>query len=237
MKSLAMLIIATFIFTCIFSQEKINGLGVFKIGQPISVVEDYARENKIKISTVDSYSDYSKYSIKKEPYIIEIKKNTDPKHKYDSPAEAPECEKSRVFIINGYSVADIQLKQLTLDFFNGSLYKIDANYDEKLVDALTVKYGEPETTKKVDSVTCLYNLTGNRVTKTSNTFTKTWKNNQIVTYASIGSYFNDKCKENFLSYVIISDTIVSRQENECSLTAMDLEDAKQKPKKENLKDL
>lgn len=237
MKSLSIILITFFTNSYAFSQEKIEGLGIFKIGQPLSVIEDYAHTNNLKIATITKWSDYSDYRAEKKPYVIEIKKDLDPKHKYDSPAEAPDCEKSRVFIINGYKVSDIQIKQLTLDFFEGSLYKIDAAYDQKLVDALVVKYGEPESSKKVDSVNCIYKLTGNQVTKTSSTFTKTWRNNQILTYATVGSYFNSKCEENYLSYVIVSDTIISKKENECAIEAIDREDAKQLPKKENLKDL
>lgn len=215
--------------------EKIEGIGVFKIGQPIEFLDQFANENNAKIAIVDSYKEEANFGGKSKIAIAELVKNKN--NKYDSPIEAPKCSLVRVFKISHYSVSGISFEKFTVSYYNDKLYEIETDYSDELRDALTVKYGEGKPSSRSKEVNCIYNLTGNKITKKEFSQTDTWNNGTINCYATISKYYSDKCEERFLSYITVIDTIISKKSTDCFLKESKEESKSKMPKKESLNDL
>lgn len=204
MKKLFFVFILYFLSTSIYSQLKINGFGKLKLDDPVTIVNQMGYE-VIPISTQDEYFSkvYKKYNSTK---IYELLPDTIQNYKISSSSLD---KRVRVFSIPKYPVTEkIEIKLVTLKFFNNKLIDIFCDLTIELTDALTTKYGEPKIKVEEEDHEFVNSYSGNSVTKTDKTFTSTWETNDlnISCTSLLKHYYNDKGEENFISFVHLYNT-------------------------------
>ena len=182
----------------IFSQSKIDGIGIFKINKTsIGVLASLIGEGYSLDTCNSSFtcSQYLAYGMK----IYEMVNDT------IKPDRAlPIIKDYRIFVIGEYKVSGINIKALELHFYNGILFKIKStNGDLELHMPLREKYnGKVEIAKK--EIICESRF-GN-FTKVETTITTTYRDDeQIKAFSVLRKYFDDKCEESSYTYTVISD--------------------------------
>lgn len=200
MKKIITIIFLTFSILS-FGQSKIEGIGKFKIKQlTVSSLNSLIKDEGLTKKTVSSSKEYFGLLRQKE-VIAEVFPDTI--KSYNSPPSSSYCHDTRVFLIPEIEISKIKLNEIILTFYNDTLVKINTKYGAEIVDALTIKYGEPYVTKRENIDECTDPLEG-KVSKPSKIFYQEWKNEDITCTAALGYYFNDKCENTIISYLNIS---------------------------------
>jgi hypothetical protein len=203
----------------IFSQDSIkpffNGFGLLKVNQTtISVIKELETilDTKTRVinSTEEEYqfgklldkieNSYSTTNEKNGIICIMIE---DSINKWKSPTNASSCNKVKTFKIGGYSVAGINIKNLTIKFYNDTLTEINCENTKELMEAIHLKYGEGE--KKIENkeIECTLSLTGNIIKYEETTLTEEWENNDIRAYEMNKKYYDSKCNPKYFHYLNI----------------------------------
>ena len=107
--------------------------------------------------------------------------------------------------VTKYTIADIEIPEIELTFFNDTLIKLKSNYTTKMSEALAYKYGKPETSNTSKKVSCVYKMTGNTVEMEEWSLTEDWTNENIKASGTMAKYYDDNCKDKFLTYFILED--------------------------------
>lgn len=178
------LFLLLFFSTALFGQNKIEGIGQFKL-------------KKTSIAFLDSLA--------KEKYFdkfVEISPDT--ADKYNSSPYAHLCKDARVFYIPEIKISEIKMKEMYLTFYKDTLISINTDWSEEIVEALELKYGSGELKKKDKEVKCTLNSTGETVTYTETMFYQYWENGNIKCTAALGDYHDSNCEKQTLSYIEIS---------------------------------
>ncbi|GAA4907012.1 hypothetical protein [Mucilaginibacter defluvii] len=186
MKRLLLSLTAILAYFNSFSQEKFTGIGVFKIGSDSSVVYNYAEEKCKKVKVISSIPVFDK------KYIAKISKGAadiivDP---------CPDVSEYRLAL---YEVAGMKLKNVELTFYKNKLIKFRSDYSTEVVNALDQKYGKSESTIKYDTASCVYQLTGITRKLVAKTYHNNRESDDIHFSAFVGSYYDDKCNEQYYS--------------------------------------
>ena len=156
-----------------FSQAKIEGIGRFTIGKAtVSLVQEIATETGIPVEIVDSNIKMEKLA---KSQIVEIKSKT-----------ALLCTHVRVFYMNNYKEADIELKSVYLFFEDNVLVKFTCYASSQLNSALESKYGEPEV-----EIIKLYS----DCNLDAKSFVITWTNGSIAAILSLLVSYDDNCQK------------------------------------------
>ncbi|GAB3539422.1 hypothetical protein [Spirosoma fluminis] len=168
------------------AQNKVEGLGPFKIGQTtITIIDDLAKEMRTKIQIIDSRNRFKAASGK----LYEIVNN--PKNPDESPSDAKLCSKARVFMVGSYKVADIKLEHIILTFLNDKLIYLRCDGSNTLDDAFDVKYGKSKLeAEQKPSANC---------GGLEKTYTRKWGNEDISATSYFASSRSYNCSE-FLYY-------------------------------------
>lgn len=192
-----------FTFTILFfsltisAQNKITGFGKLQLGMTVNDLPELSKAEKITSSDQYYRSVYKNTSRN----IYEVVCDTTEKYpqgSYDM--------RVREFQLGRYNVTEsIEVVDITLKFFNDTLYSIQIG-DNKLSDLLKTKYGEGDLTTKEEDHT-FQNGYGATFVKTDKTFRTTWKtdNKNINCSSVLMSWYNDRGKQNILSYTILED--------------------------------
>ncbi|MBG0514045.1 hypothetical protein [Elizabethkingia meningoseptica] len=190
----------TILFICIIycilipSQNKIlKGVGIFQI-------------NKTNISVIDSL----KNNGFKEEYCrsnYKCVRNT-ANDKYillplEDQIERPLINDHKVVWISHYTIADIDISDMKLEFYKDILYSIEINGVAELEEALQTKYFNVHS-KKYNTVSCtsMFGIIKKEGWMFTTNFTKDPK---IKSIAKNEKYYNDDCEERYLSYMLIYD--------------------------------
>ena len=240
MKKMKKLLLVTLLFAnTAFGQDKISGLGKFKLKvTTTSVTEEVAKELGTKLKVVNNFSDEIKYKNGK-PRIIELKVDTT--KEYDSPAYAHECLNVRVFNINEYTIANIKIKDIYLTFLNDTLVSINCYRNSELEEAFELKYGEPKKRKEEKEVKCTRTYTGTDVTYDvtykEKSYSSTWYNGDISCVCILSNYYDSECKEHYLSFCDLSVEGVRSKISSCdNKIKEEREERKKSQKKATLRD-
>lgn len=98
------------------------------------------------------------------------------------------------FISNSHKNEKTTYRCLRVKFLKGKLVKFSCDENTDLVDALTQKYGEPESTDSHIKFECIYNLTGITRTLIEYNYFKSWYNGPIIAFDYSGEKYDDHCK-------------------------------------------
>lgn len=211
--------ILLFAFTILFftiatsAQNKITSFGKLQLGMSVNEIPQLSKAKKA--STSDQYYKYVYNNISKNVYEIVC----DTTEKYPKGTYDPRV---REFQIGKYNVTEsIEIKDITLKFFNDKLYSIDTK-DSKLTDLLTAKYGDGTLTVKEEDHT-FQNGYGAKFVKTDKTFTTTWEtgNPNITCRSVLMSWYNDHGEQNIISFTILEDNSHIDEINKASTTIKD----------------
>lgn len=125
------------------SQNKIEGIGVFKIGKTkIKIINQILEEKKVELENFDNIkqSRWLKYRI--DFVVAELTPNiTDDKL---NPLLTCFCPDVRVFFIKEYKIAGINLLNIHLKFYKNTLIAFYCDSNDELQQSLTTNYGEPK---------------------------------------------------------------------------------------------
>lgn len=216
-------------------QTNIEGIGIFKIGKTdISIIEELKNELNVKVERTNNSSyQYSK-ELDSKKFILEFYADT--VNSYNSPVYSSVLSDVRIFEVRGYSVANIELKDLVLYFYKDTLYELKCDYSQELIDAVKLKYGEGQLESSEREVQCSSRLTGTYSLK-EQTFYTTWSNGLIHAVYTLSKYYDSKCEKKLLAYFIVSNSQLVTEIRELEDALKNLrKNADAEAKKKELKD-
>lgn len=230
-----MLLMLTYLPATMFGQDKIEGIGKFKLKKTTTAYLDtLVKEKDFDRETIKNYDDYFKLMYKKDK-LAEMFPDT--VTTYNSPPYSHYCKDTRVFYIPKMTISEIELKDTYLTFYKDTLVDIHTDYTSEIVEAFELKYGKSEIDKKEKEVKCTLKLTGGTITYTETMFYQYWENGNIKCTAAIGDYRDSKCEKQSISYISISIEKVSEKIRECDDKERDrLKNRQDKEKKKKLDD-
>jgi hypothetical protein len=216
--------------------KSINGIGIFKLGSNISIIDSFGEIAEIS----DSYSEASYY----EYGIIEYMSDTNSIEQVRTGSlinsESELDQRCRIFKINkSVRINDeIKLENLRLIFLCDTLVSIECDYSSELEEALNMKYGKIET--KITKTPHKYTRTinGSQITLTDERYEVNRSNSLIECRSVLCSYYSGSIEAKYFSYFIL--------QNKKAMKSIKLETSKYKKrllirieerKKKNLKDL
>lgn len=198
-----------------FSQSNINGIGRFKIGMDISIIDSLKNEQyiyKIFDKNKDDYNPHSEDVIvnqlmrkkslklqKADKIIFEKKMSSD----YNDYGTFPMIENNQIFMIKYCVIAGIDVDYLQLSFRDNKLYEINFSDNLELKLALLTKYKSVRTEEVVKKVSC-YNSYGNIELEETN-IKDTYRDDEcFYAFSSLNTYYRN-CDEHKISYTSISN--------------------------------
>jgi hypothetical protein len=197
MKQLLCLISALLIIISTYSQDKLKGIGSFKIGEyKIDQLMGYAKENRLKTKIINNRSDEVKIKNDKKNFaeLIPNKEN-----RRNSPVYSILCDGVRVFILTETKINDIKVNNLKLSFKDNLLYDLHCDYSIELGNAIETKYGKGESKIEDQATSCGKETTIQTI----------WNNENIQASANQKKSFNSLCEVAIRSYFDICDLQVT----------------------------
>jgi hypothetical protein len=203
----------TLISNSILSQDRIEGLGKFKLNKTtVSFIDTFTIENKLTKKTAHSFEET--YSIQRNGNII-CELFPDTIKTYMSPSYTHFCENTRTFFIPKFTISEIPISNTYLIFYNDTLISIKTDYSSAITEAFELKYGKSKLEVKEKEVNCTLKLTGAPLTFTEKMFYQNWENGKIKCVAAIGDYRDSKCEKQTLSYINFSVDNIEEKIREC----------------------
>lgn len=192
MKKITLIVLLSISSIIAKSQEKFYGIGKLKIGSDTSTLIQLAKDNGLSLVKVKGFLDayrtkegtYSRLYAGKE-YIPDA-------------SMVPEVA---VFKLGDIKVADITINNICVKYYKNSLYYFNSDYSSELNQAMELKYTDFKKRTERDTVSCINKATGNKYDLEGIMFYSNWVNGDVTATTAIGSYYNDKCQKNILSYV------------------------------------
>jgi len=195
--------------------ENIEGIGKFKIGKtPVTYLETFIKENNFERQSINSWDEYQNF--KYQTYkIAEV--FTDKDEPYMSATYcASYCKKVRAFYIPKMTIAEININNAFLTFYNDTLVRISISYSPEILNAFEVKYGKPRISADSKNVTCTSKITAETKILQETDFSSYWENRNIQCVASINNSYNDDCEKTQDSYILIYLRTVRSKIQECN---------------------
>ena len=235
MKHLIFFIVLINVYSSCFPQNKIKGIGIFKIGETkINVINQILEDNNTELENCNSVKQDRWLKFRMDFTVAELFPNiTD----IDlDPLLTCFCPDVRVFFIKEYTIAGIYLSNIHLRFYKNTLIEFYCDDSDDLLQALTTKFGNPKRLDKWDKISG-FNFSDN--TKYSSLY---WNNDPI--FASF-NYETDASGENDFYFVIrdisydktIKDCETQRKDAYIYLERERLKDIKDKKEKDILNNL
>lgn len=172
------LLLTLFCSTYVFAQDKIEGIGILKIGRTTpDIIKELAKNHRSR-----------------------IKEATDRRYKGDggavfkliysdsekTPDMANACPDAEVYYLQRYLVADVKMMNVYLIFYEGKLIDYVCDGSKDLESALRTKYGEPRiTSTEKPSTFCMGSL--------DKTYKATWYNGDIEATLTNEFYYDSHC--------------------------------------------
>ena len=177
-------------------QNKIDGIGQFKINKTtLKDIEQFADGLKLEMKSSDQILDFSSEA-GNTTKILYVAANSDD---FLTSPYAPILKNEKVIYIDNLHIAGIIIQDVYMNFWNDTLYKIESNGSDELIEAIKLKYGNPVTTKKERLLQCrsgagvLYN-------EKAVTYTSKWVGlSNIQGINVVGKNFDLNCKAMFSS--------------------------------------
>lgn len=192
--------------------QKIEGFGQLKIGKTLNqIINDLAIDTKTIIdeSKGDKLKFYDLYMPKK---TVLLKFDTLRKEKYEFDYYYSKNPKVTKLILPNYKVSDIAITDITLSFYNDTLYMINVkNPTKDFKSAFEAKYGSGDVKQESKTVKCSSAFQSSFEVE-EKTFTTSWPSNDssIVVISVLSSYRDSKCQEQFLTYFLVQNKITNK---------------------------
>ncbi|WP_293891283.1 hypothetical protein [Flavobacterium sp.] len=201
-----------------YCQSNINGIGRFKVGMNISIIDSLKNEgyaykefDKVKDQRyfgseqdlVNRLSRNESKKIMKSEMTIYEKKVSD---NYQDYGYSPLVKEKRVFIIKYYNVADIDIDLMELDFYNDKLYEIKISENPLLNLSLMKKYKYENKVELGEKYNC-YNAY-REIEYQEQTLKTIFRNDEIYAY-SLQSRSYHNCKELNILLCVVNDKTIS----------------------------
>ena len=214
--------------------EEIRSIGKFEIGiTTISIIGELEKELKTKVKECASSIVYIKAQESGTNYILQL--INDVSNKYSSPPQASNCENVAIYSIGGYSVANIELKDLELAFLNDTLIGLKCDRTPEFIEAVHLKYGYGRIQKEEQEVTCEVGRLGTEVMLKKTAIYESWGQHDIRATATLSVYYNSKCEKKYLSYFILTSLSASKERRSCEdLKKEELKKRDEEQKKKSL---
>ncbi len=187
MYALLLLIPLNMVCVFAFAQEKVEGLGIFKLNETDTSVitklekgKGYTRMAVNSKFVLDKY--LSDYRFQKGFTIIEFQADTF--NVKNNPSWAHYCADASTFLLSKCTLMGITCENVILTFYQGKLNRLECQYPGEMVDSITAKYGKPEVT--------VYEEDGNCTTQ-NKVYTRTWTNGDIECVMQITVNDNPIC--------------------------------------------
>ncbi|WP_374360088.1 hypothetical protein [Cloacibacterium sp.] len=212
-----------------FSQSNIEGIGIFKLRKTkVAVIDSLVQNGGYDLKVCDSPDKCNIEGVSSKK-IFELKKQTKSETYY------PLIDGHQVFVLSKYAVADFEIKELYLNFYNGVLYEIKTSNLTPLDEKLKLKYkNEIKVEEKEVKCTSVYG----EIKRKEQTFTVTYRKDDIEAYSVLMSFFNYKCKEEYITLFVMYDKKINEEvRNKTKVVLDELKKSEQSKTKENLKDL
>lgn len=213
MKNQSKILLPLFLFLFplpgLMAQEKLSGIGQFKIGSSKKLLQEYIQKNSLTYENDDF-----KEAIRNNDYdlakkISQFEDSFDKQrirtYEIDSSVSDPfseqdlYCKDVSIYMINFLKIGDLQVRAIKLKYYQDSLYSIESRFNIDLNDALTLKYGKPKLEEKLKTIYCIYKLTGIKEPHEEKVYYSTWPSPMGVKSQSVLMvYFDDKCKKGYL---------------------------------------
>jgi hypothetical protein len=194
-----------------FCQNKIDGIGPFRIGKTTAnIVNQISDDKRIKIkeshSALDEYRvDGAFYKKTKNIFIV-----SEPKPGDIDNANYLHVLDYKCYFIDYYEISGVPVSKMYLYFFKDTLYSIKCDGGVDLDEALTIKYGEPEIKTETKKVKCSSRLAGEFEVEERN-HTSRWDTGidsiKAISYTSM--YYNSKCEKSYFSVFHITNEELS----------------------------
>lgn len=194
-----------------FSQSKLNGIGIFKLGMNedilISKLDSLGYSGKVCNEEFTYKCRPSGLNYTKIPNIL---------------------DNASTYFIGEYNVAGEKLTGIEINFFNKKLYdfSITKGYLGDLIDKLELKYGKFPLEKEEETTTCYFNGNSYKLPKT--TFSKSYTNGDIKMTYLLVSTRDSKCDKNTYQIFGLYNSEVFKKVSELESKAN-----KEKKQKEN----
>lgn len=216
----------------VWAQDRIEGIGPFRIGKTkIDITTSIAKELTGRIEQIK----YGVYVDDQEMYLGKARINE--LVQSDRPDLVPPryvsfCPGVRVFRINRYIVADMELRSIYLVFKDETLIRIECQGGLDLNEALEIKYGDASFVTTTDTTKCYSRIAGERplIEKRQN---RSWANGDIMAINRVMLRYDSRCE----AYNTIDLNIFSQSATEQILICeSQLNDNRIERRKRNLKD-
>jgi hypothetical protein len=179
----------------------LKGVGIFRIGESADTVLAVVLKNLNRsLVTYSSSTDILTHT--NDMDVIDVKMDSVDTYQNEFAMYSPNA---RVLYLRSYPVADIEIQNLYLTFYNNKLCRIEADYSSELEQAFTDKYGKGEASVTQKPISCSYRLTGQKFTEKEITAVKRWYNKNVVATSYLSSYYDSKCKQQFVSFFKLID--------------------------------
>lgn len=210
-------------------QDKIEGVGIFKINTTTSeVVKQLANERRVNIKNLEK----DIYDIKPDQIFQLIGNQASSLPLYSSV-----CPRTQVYLIASYEVAGIALKDVYLTFYDNLLVKFQCDGTRELTEALKTKYGDPKTKLEEAEIKCRYTYSGNEVINKETRIEHTWTNGEIRAWEYIAKIYGRDCKPLYVHTFKVSADSRENEADKCNRDArMSLKRQDDSLKRKSLKD-
>jgi len=201
--ALAVMVIVFALFSPAQSEttQKIEGLGVFKIGMTYDNFQAWLKGKNLVIGEVRGTEEYVRRSLSKTlvaftPLPNEAEPSSSSEYTNYMPGH-------KMIRLNFHVVGDIKIHNIGLLFKNDILILIKAELSGRLEEALTAKYGDPVVDSKAKKIKCTYTYTGATQEKTEFTTVSTWRNDRIEASATALLFYDSKCELQSGGFLVI----------------------------------
>jgi len=204
MKKLICFILLINVYSFCLSQNKIDGIGIFKIGETkIKIINQILEDNKVELENYNNVKQARWLKYRMDFLVAELYPNITDNDL--NPLLTCFCPDVKVFFIKDYKIAGIYLLNIHLRFYKNTLIEFYCDSNDELLQALTIKYGNP---KRLDNWDKISGFTKIDNVNYSSLY---WNNDPI--YASFNYEKNASGENNF--YFIVRDTEYDKIIEDC----------------------
>lgn len=190
-----------------FCQNKIDGIGQFRIGKTTTAaIDQMANDKNVKINTastsMDRYlADGETYKITKNIFVLAAPSGDD----FEDP-HFKHSKDVKVYLIDYMEISGVPFSKLYLSFYKDTLYSIYSEGRSEIREAMTTKYGEPVLKVIKKKIKCTSRLAGTFEVEQAN-YDSQWATGfpAIKAILYTGVYYNSKCEKMPYSYFNIKN--------------------------------
>lgn len=181
-----------------FCQNRLDGIGPFRINSTTTAqfeqfVSNINQEIKVSDNLIDIYKGTSG---KTSTILLLVENKQSPARSNPFASKMPD---EKVYFINHYEVAGIQIEKIYLRFWKDTLYSFECVSSRDLSEAMELKYGKAKTDIKEKEVSCR-SAVGVEFKEKEITSISTWSNvEDIEAQKMISKYFDSKCRANYIN--------------------------------------